>query len=125
MALREARAAGTMHYTSAVACPHGHGYTRLTVSRHCAVCDSLHARRRLTDARRPQAAPAWGDPRAILKLFQWATGLTRQTGLPHDVDHIVPLVHPLVCGLHWEGNLQVVPAEDNRAKGNRQWPDMW
>lgn len=89
------------------------------------VCDSLQARRRVTGDRRPQAAPTWGDSRAILRLFLWARELSDQTGVPHDVGHIVPLVHPLVCGLHWEGNLQVVPAEDNRAKGNRQWPGMW
>jgi 5-methylcytosine-specific restriction endonuclease McrA len=42
----------------------------------------------------------------------------------HEVDHIVPLKSPLVCGLHVEHNLQVIPATQNRRKHNRVWPDM-
>ena len=36
-----------------------------------------------------------------------------------EVDHIVPLNHKDACGLHVAANFQVVPAEWNRAKGNR------
>jgi hypothetical protein len=46
------------------------------------------------------------------------------TGLQHDVDHVVPLVSGLVCGLHNEANLSVIPASLNRSKGNRFWPGM-
>jgi hypothetical protein len=41
------------------------------------------------------------------------------------VDHIVPLVHPRVCGLHCEHNLAVITETENLAKSNHYWPDMW
>jgi hypothetical protein len=41
-----------------------------------------------------------------------------------EVDHIVPLNHPLVCGLHNEFNLEVVSTDYNQYKKDRFWPDM-
>ena len=46
------------------------------------------------------------------------------TGVKWEVDHIVPLASRIVCGLHAETNLRVVPKLVNRIKGNRFWPDM-
>lgn len=36
-----------------------------------------------------------------------------------EVDHIIPMKHDRVCGLHLPQNLQVIPAQENRRKGNR------
>lgn len=36
-----------------------------------------------------------------------------------EVDHVVPLTHDLVCGMHVPCNLQVLPASANRRKGNK------
>jgi hypothetical protein len=47
------------------------------------------------------------------------------TGFKWQVDHTVPLLSSFVCGLHWSGNLSIIPAFDNLSKGNRFWPDMW
>lgn len=65
-----------------------------------------------------RATPKWADQEKITKVYKAAqdAGLT--------VDHVVPLRSPLVCGLHWEGNLEPIPASDNTRKGNRHWPDM-
>jgi hypothetical protein len=41
-----------------------------------------------------------------------------------EVDHVVPINHPLVCGLHVWANLQLLAPKINRSKGNRTWPDM-
>ena len=40
------------------------------------------------------------------------------------VDHIVPLQSALVCGLHCEANLEIIPGAANEAKKNYWWPDM-
>lgn len=71
-----------------------------------------------------QATPAWANPAAIQQWYFAATVAQRDTGSPWHVDHIVPLNSPLVCGLHCEANLQLLPGPLNEKKGNRHWPDM-
>lgn len=41
------------------------------------------------------------------------------TGFEWQVDHIVPLVNTLVCGLHIWSNLRVIPKIQNLSKGNK------
>ena len=47
----------------------------------------------------------------------------RQEGIDVQVDHIYPLHHPYMCGLHVPANLEIAPRERNRWKGNRHYPD--
>jgi hypothetical protein len=70
------------------------------------------------------ATPAWASREKILEVYKDAVQLTKETGVDHHVDHIVPLKHDLVCGLHVEFNLRPLPAFDNLSKKNRWWPDM-
>lgn len=65
--------------------------------------------------------PVWSDNVEINKLYKLAASVTRETGVPHHVDHIVPLQGEYVSGLHVSWNLQVIPAKDNLSKGNK-WP---
>lgn len=85
-----------------------------------------HRNKRLATRRAAQrnATPAWADHEAISRMYESAYALTRATGVKHNVDHIVPLISPLVCGLHVEHNLRVVTQRENYSKNNRWWPDM-
>lgn len=79
------------------------------------------ARRQL---RLKRAYVSWASDELIEEFYSLARLRTEVTGIPWEVDHIVPLNSDLVCGLHWEGNLQVIPAARNLEKGNRWWPAM-
>lgn len=71
-----------------------------------------------------QATPKWANTDKVKEFYFAADFLGMVTGEWYHVDHVVPLNNPLVCGLHCEQNLQVLPASDNLRKSNRQWPDM-
>lgn len=73
----------------------------------------------LRRTRKLQAQPLWADVDAIRAIYKEAARLKKATGLAFHVDHVIPLKHPLVCGLHVHTNLRVIPAADNMSKGNR------
>ncbi|WP_158683458.1 hypothetical protein [Burkholderia sp. BE12] len=70
------------------------------------------------------ATPPWANMREIRAVYDEAARLTFETGIEHNVDHIVPLNHPRVCGLHVAANLRAIPAVPNFAKGNDFCPDQ-
>ena len=45
--------------------------------------------------------------------------LSIDTGVKHEVDHIIPLVHDKVCGLHVRKNVQLLTRMQNRQKASR------
>lgn len=72
-----------------------------------------------------EAFPAWADRFVVKEMYDLARRRTACTGIVWEVDHIVPLQSDLVCGLHVEHNLRVIPKAVNREKGNLRWPDHW
>lgn len=70
------------------------------------------------------AMPSWANQFFIEEAYALAKLRERLCGGRWHVDHIVPLQSKLVCGLHVESNLQVIPAAHNIRKSNRYWPDM-
>ena len=81
-----------------------------------------HKKALLTASRRApsrQATPRWRNKFYIEEIYDLARRRTKATGILWHVDHIIPLNHPDVCGLHNEFNLQVIPAVKNLAKKNR------
>lgn len=73
------------------------------------------------NAAKISATPSWltKDQREdIARVYAESALMTAQTGIPHEVDHIVPLRGKSVCGLHVAWNLRVIPAYQNRQKSN-------
>jgi hypothetical protein len=83
-------------------------------------------RKRLTH---PNQQPAWANEKKMLAFYLKAARRTATTGIPHVVDHIIPLRGRIegdhvVCGLHTHTNLRVVTASTNRKKSYIKWPNM-
>lgn len=65
------------------------------------------------------ATPPWANHKAIKAMYRLAKAMSDHSAIKYTVDHIVPLKHPLVCGLHVEANMQILSHSDNSRKGNR------
>lgn len=87
-----------------------------------AVCTALSAKKRAAKLRR---TPGWlteNDFHEIRSFYRAAREATKETGVPHHVDHIYPLQGKFVSGLHVPLNLQVLTARENIAKKNKWTP---
>lgn len=105
---------------------------QLELVRDCPLCDeTLTADRfgktstcckrcaqNVTHKEKPQQNAAGRDKRAIAAMYRERDRLTELTGIRFEIDHIVPLSHLDVCGLHHENNLQLLTCYDNQRKSN-------
>ena len=69
-----------------------------------------------------RATPCWlteADWKAMDEIYFKARRLTKETGIQHDVDHIIPLQGKSVSGLHVPGNLQILTHSENVSKSNK------
>jgi hypothetical protein len=59
----------------------------------------------------------------IKAIYAEAQRISKETGIKHVVDHIMPLIGENFRGLHVPWNLQILTFEDNVRKGNKviQW----
>jgi hypothetical protein len=89
--------------------------TRKCMKHHAqALADSASRRSSLINA-----IPNWADKKAIKKIYEDCILIYANTGVRHEVDHVVPLRGATVTGLHIASNLQIIKASDNRRKSNK------
>ncbi|MCY3986236.1 MAG: HNH endonuclease signature motif containing protein [Candidatus Dadabacteria bacterium] len=84
-----------------------------------------YATTRARQARKRRQTPIWAKKEIskIANLYRRAAELTKETQIPHEIDHIIPLNNPRVSGLHCFSNLQILTATENRSKGNSFFSD--
>jgi hypothetical protein len=70
------------------------------------------------------SAPPWVSRQELLSMKAMAAQVTQETGELHVLAHIVPLTHPLVCGLTVPWNLKIKPWRVNASESNWFTPDQ-
>ena len=71
------------------------------------------------EAAKKRRTPKWADMAMIKWVYSCAPIFSRETGIAHHVDHVVPLNGENVCGLHVHQNLTIIPATENMRKKNK------
>ena len=64
------------------------------------------------------STPPWVDRAALKRIQHNSRCLGELSGEPQHICHIVPLRHPLVCGLTVPWNLEIKTARINQAESN-------
>ena len=94
------------------------------------------SQRRADEIKRTPKGQTQADKNAIKELYKEAQRATKETGIPHHVDHIFPL-RPvkfttrdgrkvtLKQGWHEPDNLQVMNGSENMSKNNRILPEQY
>ena len=72
--------------------------------------------------RKNKAQPKWlseEHKQQIREIYRRCKQISEETGVPHHVDHIIPIKGKNVSGLHVPQNLQIVTASYNMSKKNK------
>jgi len=77
--------------------------------------ESYYAR----EQRVKRATPDWVERKELQEIYKQCAEINKETGIQHQVDHIIPLCNDYVCGLNVPNNLQIITAEENLRKANR------
>ena len=80
---------------------------------------AINARSARYQAAKKNAIPRWINKFFVNEAYDLAVIRSKLFGFEWNVDHIIPIKSKTVCGLHWEGNMQVIPRIINIKKGNR------
>jgi hypothetical protein len=94
-------------------------YRKTYYKNHKGKVNATVAKRRSTKL---NATPSWlteFHKKQIVEIYKSCIEITKQTGVQHHVDHIVPLKGKEVCGLHVPWNLQILTATENCSKNNK------
>ena len=69
--------------------------------------------------------PPWANLDEVKEVYRQCRGISQMTGVPHHVDHIIPMRGDLVSGLHVASNLRIIPADENMRKNRRFDPAQY
>lgn len=80
----------------------------------------VKARNSARHKRLRQSIPPWQDRTELRDIWREAQRIAEETGVPHDVDHLVPLQSrcKTVSGLTVPWNLRIIPSSENQSKNN-------
>jgi hypothetical protein len=121
-AMERAAKQGEKFFLSPLPCARGHLSPRWTSNGCCVECDRLRDNgvyKQHYKSRRREATPvdlSLEQKREIWAIYRECRRISKETGVPHEVDHIFPLAKG---GRHIASNLQIITAEENRRKSAR------